>query len=238
MFEGAIIKGHLPPTLQGFIKSIPKPKKDQLNIDNWRTTTLLNNDAKIFASIFAKRLKMGLAEMIDEEQSGFMPGRWIINNVRLILDLLDYNEYIAEDSLVLFVDFYKAFDTVNHTKNTKNLWIWRSIQTLYYGCNSSVKLAHGTSRVSIEGGIKPTHLPACCTDVKIRMTHFQGINAFLREFKISQLADDTAIFINNQTEVRTVIDCIKEFSEVSGLRMNVGKSVLLPHFIITLIYLL
>lgn len=46
-----------------------------------------------------------------------MPGLCIINNVRLILDLLDYNEYIAEDSLVLFVDFYKAFDTANHTKN-------------------------------------------------------------------------------------------------------------------------
>lgn len=66
VFEEAITKGHLPPTLRGLIKSRPKPIKGKLNIDNWRLMTLLNNDAKIFASVFAKRLKMGLAEIIDE----------------------------------------------------------------------------------------------------------------------------------------------------------------------------
>lgn len=73
-FEEAIDKGELPPTLQqGLIKLIPKPKKDKLSIENWRPISLLNNDAKIFAMIFAKRLKLGLEDIIDEEQSGFVP---------------------------------------------------------------------------------------------------------------------------------------------------------------------
>uniref|UniRef100_A0A8C6S964 Reverse transcriptase domain-containing protein n=1 Tax=Neogobius melanostomus TaxID=47308 RepID=A0A8C6S964_9GOBI len=62
----------------------------------------------------------------------------------------------------------------------------------------------------------------------IKMSNFQGINAFDREFKISQLADDTAVFINNPTNVSIAVECINEFSEVSGLRMNLNKSVLLP----------
>ena len=58
MFVEAIRKVELPPTLrQGLIKLIPKPKKDKLSIENWRPISLLNNDAKIFALVFAKRLK-------------------------------------------------------------------------------------------------------------------------------------------------------------------------------------
>lgn len=74
----------------------------------------MNNDAKLFASVFAQRLKLGENDVIDEEQSGFVPWRNIMNNIRLILDMNDYNYYIPDDSLILFVDFYKAFNTINH----------------------------------------------------------------------------------------------------------------------------
>lgn len=69
---------------------------------------------KIFALIFAKRLKLRLNEVIDEEQSGFMPGRNKTNNIRLILDKIDCNDYILDDGLILLIDFYKAFDTISH----------------------------------------------------------------------------------------------------------------------------
>jgi len=50
VFEEAIEKGQLPPTLkQGVITLIPKPNKDKLHIENWRPISLLNNDAKLFA---------------------------------------------------------------------------------------------------------------------------------------------------------------------------------------------
>ena len=52
----------------------------------------MNNDAKMFALVFAKRLKLRLNEIIGEEQSGFMPGRNITNNIQLILDMIDYND--------------------------------------------------------------------------------------------------------------------------------------------------
>ena len=45
---------------------------------------------------------------------------------------------------------------------------------------------------------------------------------------MAQLADDTTIFLRDRYEVNKVIDCINEFSTVSGLKMNLSKSVLLP----------
>ena len=44
---------HPPSLTQGLVILIPKPRKDMLFIDNWRPISLLNNDYKIMASIFA-----------------------------------------------------------------------------------------------------------------------------------------------------------------------------------------
>lgn len=67
LFEEALDKEELPHTLrQRLIKLIPKQKKDELNIENWRPIGLLNNDAKLFALIFVKRIKIVLADIIDE----------------------------------------------------------------------------------------------------------------------------------------------------------------------------
>ena len=118
----------------------------------------MNNDGKLFA----KRLKQGLHHIIDEEQSGFMHGRHISHNIRLILDMIDYNVLILDDSFLMFVDFNKAFDTVEHEFMFKAICFlgglviifFKAVQTLYSGC-ISVKLDHGTSqRFDIGRGIQ------------------------------------------------------------------------------------
>lgn len=126
---------------QGLITIIPKTNMDKLYIDNWRPITLLNNDAKLFALVFAKRLKKGLEEIIEEEQSGFMTGRHISNNIRLILDMTEYNCYIPTDYFMLFIDFYKAFDTVSHEFMFKCIqhfgfgnYFQKAVRTIYNGC--------------------------------------------------------------------------------------------------------
>lgn len=45
--------------------------------------TLLNNDCKILALIFANRLKDMLHSVIDESQTGFKRKRHIANNIGL-----------------------------------------------------------------------------------------------------------------------------------------------------------
>ena len=111
-----ISKGNLSPTMKhGLITLIPKPNKDNLLLDNWRPITLLCNDYKLLALVYANRLNEGLSHIIDERQSAFMKGRNIHNHTRLLLDMLDYRDFIYTDAFILFLDFYKAFDTVEHT---------------------------------------------------------------------------------------------------------------------------
>ncbi len=72
---------------QGLITLIPKPGKDARQIDNLRPITLLNCDYTILAHIFSDRLKNKLNQVISESQSGFLKGRSIHNNIRLMLHL-------------------------------------------------------------------------------------------------------------------------------------------------------
>ncbi len=53
-------------------------------------------------------------KLVEEYQSAFIKGRYIQNHIRLILDMIDYQSLIQSESLILFIDFFKAFDTVEH----------------------------------------------------------------------------------------------------------------------------
>lgn len=98
-----------PPTMkQGIITLIPKPGKDNL-----RPITLLNTDYKIVTLVYANRLKSNRDKIIGDSQSGFMKGRYIHNNIRLVIDLQDYKHLIEDDGFILFLDFYKAFDSID-----------------------------------------------------------------------------------------------------------------------------
>lgn len=146
-------RGSLLPTLcQGLITLIPKPNKDHLILDNWRPISLLNNDYKIFALVLANRLKSVLDTVIDECQSSFMQDRHISNNIRLVLDILDYSDLIQNGSYILFLDFYKAFDSLEHDFMMVTLskfgfgnFFCKAVKTLYTNGNSSIKLSHGTT---------------------------------------------------------------------------------------------
>ena len=71
-----------------------------------RPITLLCCDYKLLAHVYANRLKQGVKQIIDETQSAFMKGRHIHHHTRLILDMLDYDYVIPQDSLIMFLDFF------------------------------------------------------------------------------------------------------------------------------------
>lgn len=68
-FLECIKKGSLFPTMKiGLITLLPKPQKDLLMLDNWRPITLLCNDYKILALVYANCLKHVIGKPIEEYQ--------------------------------------------------------------------------------------------------------------------------------------------------------------------------
>lgn len=80
--------------LQYLIILIPKQGKHKGLLDNLRPITLLNTDYKLLLGIIAARMKH--------------------TNIRLVLDLINYTDICVEKGFIIFLDFYKAFDSVEH----------------------------------------------------------------------------------------------------------------------------
>lgn len=89
-----------------------KKKGDPPNLNNYRPISPTNTDYKIIAFIFANRLQNILDKIIHINQSAYIKGRNIALNARLIVDIFDYYEENDLESILLFLDFQKAFDSV------------------------------------------------------------------------------------------------------------------------------
>lgn len=236
-----IDKAELSPSMKhGLIILAPKSNKDKLFLDNWRPITLLCNDFKLLSHVFANRLKKGIGEIISETQSAFIKGRSIHSHIRLVLDMLDYNFLIPQTSLLLFLDFFKAFDTLEHS------FLFRSLETFGFGpmfCKvismfyndifSSVSLNVGSSpKIQIKRGIRqgcpvsPLLFNLAVELMSLFIKNFEdniGIDILGRTFTISQFADDTLLFLKNKEVLPLVIEKISVFSKASGLTLNFKK---------------
>ena len=98
---------------QGIITCLPKPNKSRHYLKNWRPISLLNVVYKLASSVIANRLKTTLDKVILQDQKGFISGRFIGENVRLMYDILFETKNQDIPGMVLSIDFEKAFDTVS-----------------------------------------------------------------------------------------------------------------------------
>ena len=97
---------------RGIITLLPKEDSSLLDLHNWRPITLLNVDLKIAAKAIAKRLETVLPNLIHPDQTGFVKGRYIGENIRLTSDVLDLTKDQNIPGILVALDFRKAFDSL------------------------------------------------------------------------------------------------------------------------------
>ena len=97
---------------QAFITLIEKKGKDRSFLENWRPISLLNVDAKIITKVLATRIKEVPPSIIHHNQTGYIKDCYIGETIRSIFDIMDFtlNENIS--GLMIFIDFHKAFDSL------------------------------------------------------------------------------------------------------------------------------
>ena len=102
---------------------------------NYRPISL----TKIIAFIFARRLQKVIDEYISNEQTAYIKGRFIGTNARLILDIFEYCENNNQEGLLLFLDFEKAFDSVEWNFLFKTLETFNFEPILFTGLKFYIK---------------------------------------------------------------------------------------------------
>ena len=87
-------------------------KDDTLKLVNNRPISVLNVDLKLLSYTLAQRLKNILPKLINEDQTGYIKNRFICFNLRQIQDIIDYSNICKIEGAIIFLDFSKAFDSL------------------------------------------------------------------------------------------------------------------------------
>ena len=241
-FEKSFITGDLSINQKrGIITCIPKGNKDRTLLKNWRPISLLNTDYKIISNVFAHRLKQCLPSIIHQDQKGFIKGRFIGENTRLVYDIMEYLQNSNESGLLFLIDFEKAFDSVEwkflettlESFNFGNYFIkWFKI--LYYNGQSCV-INNGVyseffrlQRGCRQGDPISPYLFLLASEIlanSIRVNKgITGITIKGMEFRIGQYADDTFLFLDGKHQsLKSAIACLERFEMFSGLKINTDK---------------
>lgn len=227
---------------QGVITCIPKGNKDKQLIKNWRPISLLNVSYKLASACIANRLKLVLPSLIKEEQTGFLAGRFIAENIRLLYDIMFYTEKLDLPGLLLLIDFEKAFDSVAWSfiykvldffnfGNSIRRWIH-----LFYNRIESCVIVNGhlsewftLQRGCRQGDPLSPYIFILCAEILAEMVRYnsniKGIFVTDTEFKLSQYADDTTLLLDgSERSLRHSLLTLKLYASFSGLNINVEKT--------------
>ena len=109
---------------RGTITLIPKGDENLSDLKNWRPISLLNIDYKTLSKALAKRIEQHLPKLIHYDQTGFVNGRYIGQNIRLLSDIMEFSDSKKCQGIRLFVDFEKAFDTLEWSFISKTLEVF------------------------------------------------------------------------------------------------------------------
>ena len=226
---------------RGIITLLPKEDGSLLDLHNWRPITLLNVDLKNAAKAIAKRLETFLPNLIHPDQTGFVKGRYIGENIRLMSDVLDFTKEQKIPGILVALDFRKAFDSLEWPFIMKILdafnfgsSIKRWISTFYTNVESAVlNNGYTTNWFKPSKGVRqgcPLSpylfiLSAELMSIKLRYDPgVKGINVFGNELKLSQFADDTNLFCADLISVEKALNIVNDFGRIAGLQLNIKKT--------------
>ena len=227
---------------RGIISLIPKSDENLNEITCWRPITLLNVDYKILARIIVTRIEPSLPSLIHSDQTGFIKGRYIGQNIRLLDDLMNFTDVNKIPGILLFIDFEKAFDTLEWSFLHRALEIFnfgpkirKWVSILYNDIESGVMNGgYMTNYFKVSRGVRqgcplsPFLFILAVEILSLKLRHDPDCKGIilpnLREARLTQFADDTTVISSSVTSLKASLQIINSFGSLSGLNLNKTKT--------------
>ena len=186
-------------------------------------------------------MKTVLPTIIHQDQVGYLKGRrQIADAVRAIADTIHYTDIKNNPGLLLFLDFRKAFDTINfeyilkclkHFNFGSSFIKW--VQVLY-NCAESCVTNSGISSAyfKIERGVRqgdPLSPYLLILGIELLASaireneQINGISILDKIVKIVLYADDITTAVSDKKSAKIALKIIRNFKIISGLELNTEK---------------
>ena len=225
---------------RGLLAKLPK-KGDLTQCKNWRGIMLLVISSKIMTRVLLERMKEAMEAKLRDEQAGFRAGRSCCDQIATLRIVIEQSLEWNSGLYMTFVDFEKAFDSVDHS----TLWsllrhygvpekIVKMIRVLYE--NFEAKVIHEgttTEGFQVKTGVKQGCLLSpllflIALDWVTResfKTKKTGVQWTLSsQLEDLEFADDLCLLSQKVTHMRQKVNNLKKNAERVGLKINTEKT--------------
>lgn len=224
---------------EGVIINLPK-KGDLTARTNWRGITLLSMINKVIAHIINKRLSTSLLPELRKEQAGFRAHKSCVDHINSLRVIIEQSVEWRSPLYLTFIDFEKAFDTLNHSA------IWSALEckgvplkliNLIKGLyeNASCRILHEkqlSNKININSGVRQGCVLSpllfnCVLDVVMNKatSHRRGITWGLQgRLEDLDYADDICLLTHTFSDMQSKLSLVQETASHAGLKINIGKT--------------
>ncbi|GKC77883.1 RNA-directed DNA polymerase, eukaryota, reverse transcriptase zinc-binding domain protein [Tanacetum coccineum] len=206
-FSTGKILGELHTTIISLIPKINTP----LVVTDFRPIACCNVVYKCISKVITERIKGCLDKLINKNQSAFIHGRLIQDNILLAQDLMQgYNRVGGPKRVAFKIDIQKAYDTVS----------WDFMENLLKGIRQGDPMSPCLFTMVME-------FFTLVMARNVRKSANFNYHFGCKSLKITHicLADDLMVFCHGDTSsVKVIKDLIEEFGKCSGLLPNFNKS--------------
>ena len=225
------------------VTMIPKPNRDHELLRNYRGISLLCCDYKLISATLANRLKKVIHDLIGEDQTGFIKGRQITDNIRITKDLLDYTKENSIPGYLILTDASQAFDCLNFDYIDATLKAFNFPPKF---CSYLRMMRADSEKCAINNGTT-TRFQAvgkgcaqgCNLSPFIYILAQETLSASIRKdkqitgitvhpekitFKGTSFADDNCYTVADKQSMQNLIDKIQRFGKCSGVKLNKEKT--------------
>jgi len=207
----------------GFINFIPK--KDLVPTpNNLRPLTIPNSIHRLVGKIISDQLQPSLNKNIHPCQSAFISGRWITDNVASVNNILRQKK----DGWLLFVDFSKAYDSVDRRALMTILRKFRFSREVIAVIQASMKPYQVRSRyldvtIEVDRGVPQGWSLSCVLFNIVIDPLLRTLSWVLPDLFQSAFADDLSFHHLDFGLLPVVQKFIYEYGNAIGLAVNERK---------------
>ena len=214
---------------------------------NYRGISLMSITAKLYNRLLLNRIRGPLEKVLRVNQAGFRPGRGCTEHIHLLRRILEGCKHKNLPVIATFVDFKKAFDSVDRTAMFKILRnygvsesISNAIKVLYLNTKSSV-LVDGqiTEEFSVntgvlQGDVLAPFLFIIIIDWVLKNSNIDHLGFIMaprrsRRYPAERLtdmefADDIGLLDNDHQGAQEQLNNISNTAKEVGLLINTDKT--------------